>query len=418
MNVEFFIARKILSGKDNSANISKSIVSIAKFAVALSVAVMIVSVAVVTGFKSTIKSKVVGFGAHLQVVSFEENSSYEMSPIDKKIPALQELSKIEGVSHVQQFALKSGIIKTEDHVQGVVVKGVGQDFDWTFFKNYMVEGSVLKISKDSVSNGVIISKLLADQLNLKLGETFITSFIPKSTSEAIRYRVFTIQGIYKTDFEEFDKKFILADISHVQKLNNWTPDQVAGYEITIDDFDNLDIMHEKVMDAVGYDFLPDGSRLKVQSIVELNPQIFDWLNLLDMNVWVILALMVIVAGMNMISSLLVIILEKTSMIGVLKSLGAKDFSIRKIFLYNAAFIVGFGLLWGNVIGLGICFLQGLFHIIPLNPETYFISYVPVNIHLVPILLLNFSTMVVTVLMLLLPSLIITKISPVAAIRFE
>jgi lipoprotein-releasing system permease protein len=295
---------------------------------------------------------------------------------------------------------------------------VGTDFDWSFFKSYLVKGTVLSLSKDSTSNGVVISKTLANLLNLEIGTSFMTSFVPSSPSESIRYRMFTVKGIYETNFEEFDKKFIIADIGHVQKLNNWKTDQIAGYEITIDNFDDLDQMYNSVMDQVGFTFRADGSRLMVRTIVEMNPPIFDWLNLLDMNVWVILALMVVVAGMNMISSLLVIILERTSMIGILKSLGAKNASIRKIFLYNAAFIVGFGLLWGNILGLGICFLQYYFRLIPLDPQTYFIPYVPISVTFLQVALLSVGTLVITILMLILPSVIITKVSPAVAIRFE
>ena len=417
LNLELFIARKILSG-NNHANISKPIIKIAKIAIAISVAMMILSVAIVTGFKSTIRNKVIGFGAHLQMVNYEINSSYEMSPINKNVDCIHKIKKLKGIKHVQAFAIKSGIIKTKDKVQGVVLKGIGSDFDWTFFKDNLVEGNTFKIRDDSPTNNVYISKYFANLLNLKLGQIFTTSFIPKSTTESIRYRVFKVAGIYCTNFEEYDKKIILADISHIQKLNNWNKNQIGGYEISIDDFDKLPQMAQAVQDEVGYGFLPDGSKLKLQTITELNPQIFDWLSLLDMNVWVILILMILVAGMNMISGLLVIILEKTNMIGILKSLGAKNVSIRKIFLYNAAFIVGWGLIWGNILGVGLCVLQYYFKIIPLNAESYFISYVPINLQIIPLVLLNIGTLVVTILMLLLPSYIVTSISPATAIKFE
>jgi len=417
LNLELFIARKILKG-NNHANISKPIIKIAKIAIAISVAMMIISVAIVIGFKSTIRNKVIGFGAHLQIVNFEINSSYEMSPIRKDISCIPAIKKLDGVKHVQVFAIKSGIIKTKDKVQGVVLKGVGSDFDWTFFKENLVEGNLFTVKDDSATSKVVISKYFANLLNLKVGQTFTTSFVPKSTSENIRYRVFKVSGIYCTNLEEFDKKMILADIGHVQKLNNWNSDQVGGYEISINDFSDIDKMQEKVQDEVGFGFLPDGSKLKLQSIEELNPQIFDWLSLLDMNVWVILILMILVAGMNMISGLLVIILEKTNMIGILKSLGAKNVSIRKIFLYNAAFIVGWGLLWGNVLGIGLCLIQYYFKIMPLNAESYFISYVPINLQIVHLLLINIGTLLATVAMLLLPSYIITSISPAKAIKFE
>ena len=417
MNLELFIARKILSS-NNHANISKPIIKIAKIAIAISVAMMILSVAIVIGFKSSIRNKVIGFGAHLQMVNYEINSSYEMSPIPKKLDCIPRIKKLKGINHIQAFAIKSGIIKTKDKVQGVVLKGIGSDFDWTFFKEHLVSGNIFQVKDDNATNKVFISKYFANLLNLKVGQTFTTSFVPKSTSESIRYRVFKVAGIYCTNLEEFDKKMILADIGHIQKLNNWTANQIGGYEITIDDFDNLPHMAQAVQDEIGYGFAPDGSKLKLQTITELNPQIFDWLSLLDMNVWVILILMILVAGMNMISGLLVIILEKTNMIGILKSLGAMNVSIRKIFLYNAAFVVSWGLLWGNILGIGLCVLQYYFRIIPLNAESYFISYVPINLNVIHLLLINCGTLLVTVAMLLLPSYIITGISPAAAIKFE
>ena len=379
---------------------------------------MIISVAIVTGFKSTIRNKVIGFGAHLQIVNYEINSSYEMSPIQKNLDCVPRIKKIEGIKHIQAFAIKSGIIKTKDKVQGVVIKGVGSDFDWSFFKENLVEGSTFTVNDDSATSKVLISQYFANLLNLKVGQHFTTSFIPKSTTESIRYRVFTVSGIYCTNLEEFDKKMILADISHVQKLNNWDKNHIGGYEISINDFDQLLPLSDKVQDEVGYGFLPDGSKLKLQSITELNPQIFDWLSLIDMNVWVILILMILVAGMNMISGLLVIILEKTNMIGILKSLGARNVSIRKIFLYNAVFIVGWGMFWGNLLGIGICVLQYYLKIIPLDAQSYFISYVPINLHVTHLLFLNVGTIIATVLMLLLPSYIITGINPATAIKFE
>lgn len=417
MNIELFIARKILAG-NNHANISKPIIKIAKLAISVSMAMMILSVAIVTGFKLTIRNKVIGFGSHLQIINYEINSSYEMSPIAKNLSCIADIQKLSGIKHIQAYAIKSGIIKTKDNVQGVLIKGIGADYDWTFINEHMVAGKRFSINNDSASKYVVISQYIAKLLKLKVGDSFISSFIPASSSESIRYRVFKVSGIYNTNLEEFDKKTIFADIAHVQKLNNWTKNQIGGYEIAINNFDELDAMYEKVQDEVGYGFLPDGSKLRVQSVREQNPQIFDWLNLLDTNAWVILILMILVAGMNMISGLLVIILEKTNMIGILKSLGAKNLSIRKIFLYNAAFIVGYGLLWGNLLGIGICALQYWFKIVPLNPESYFIGYVPINLQLTHILLLNIGTMIITVAMLIIPSIIITKINPAQAIKFE
>lgn len=416
LNVELFIARRLF--QQSGKSVSQSVVKIAMVAITLGLAVMIVAVAIVMGFKQTIKDKVVGFGSHIQIVNYDSNTSYETAPITKQPRMLADLRSTEGITQVQSFAIKAGIIKTNDAVQGVVLKGVGADFDWSFFKQHIVEGAPLALSDTGRTNQVLISRAMANMLSLKLGDSFVTSFVPRTANEGLRYRSFVVGGIYQTNLEEFDKRFLVVDIHHIQKLNNWTNDQISGYEVLIDNFDRIDERYEQVMDVVGYGFLPDGSKLKVQSIEEVNPQIFAWLGLLDMNVWVILVLMVVVAGMNMITGLLVIILEKTQVIGILKAIGSPNVSIRKVFLYNGAFLIGKGLLWGNVLGIAICALQYFFKIVPLNPETYFIDSVPIYVSVSALVVLNIGTLLVTIAMLVLPTIIITKISPVKAIRFE
>lgn len=416
LNVELFIARKLVNDPNSRSDISKPIISISIAGIALGVAAMIISIAIVTGFKSTIKDKVFGFGSHINIVNFDSNSSYETVPINRNQQFIPTLEQIDGIKHIQVYATKAGIIKAESSIQGVVVKGVDTDFDWEFFSNNLTEGQLPQIEPTKKTNDVLISKKIADALELHVGGRFITTFI-SNNSKNPRYRKFTVSGIYETNLEDFDKIMILGDIKHIQKLNNWDSTQVSGFEISINDYDRLAEMHEAVWDEVGYGFLNDGSKLKTQSIESLYPQIFDWLSLLDMNVWVILILMTLVAGMNMISGLLVIILEKTNMIGILKAIGAKNLSVRKVFLYHGAFLVGRGLIYGNLLGIGLCAIQFYFEIFPLDAEMYFIHTVPINLNLGHILLVNAGSLIVTTAMLILPSFVITSVSPSEAIKF-
>lgn len=414
MNTELFIARRIVSRSENDNNISGPIVSIAIKGIALGLAVMIVAVAIITGFKTEIRNKVIGFGSHIQIINHDSNISYETVPINKQQSFIPQLNNTEGIKHVQVFATKAGIIKTEDEIQGVVLKGVGSDFDWSFFDDKIVKGKSISISDSTKSTKVLISQNQASLLKLDVGDDLRMYFI----QEPPRMRKFSIEGIYETGMETFDKLFVFADIKHIQKLNNWSTDQVSGFEIFIDDFDDLDKMKKEVFGYAGYQFTEDGGKLKVLTVKEKYVQEFDWLELQDLNVWVILILMTIVAGINMISGILILILERTSMIGVLKALGAENWSVRKIFLYNASFLIGRGLLWGNVIGIALCLLQSYFGIIQLDPASYYVDTVPININLLHILFLNIGTLIATVTMLILPSFIITKISPAQAIRFN
>ena len=417
MNTNLYIARRIFSSKENRNNLSHRIVNIALFGIILGLVVLILSVAIVTGYKSEVGRKVIGFGSHLQIVNLDSNQSFETKPISQNQPFLQELKNIEGIRHVQVFATKPGIIRTNDEMQGVVLKGIGPDFDWSFFQENKVAGEPFLVQDTVRSNKIWVSKKMADLLKLKLGDDLTMFFILES-EPVPRQRKFQIAGIYKTSLEEFDRMFVLVDINHIRKLNNWKNDEVSGFEILVNDFNKLPEQEKAVRNLLLRYANPDSPVLHVVSIKEKYRNIFDWLNLLDMNVWVILALMVLVAGFNMVSSLLVIILERTQMIGILKAMGARNWSIRKVFLYFSVLLILKALMWGNILGIGICLIQQYTHVLKLDPSSYYLEYVPINLTILQLVLLNVGTIVVTILMLLLPSYFITKISPEKTIRFE
>jgi lipoprotein-releasing system permease protein len=405
MSTERLIARRIL--KRDRKSYSRPVVRIAVLSIALGLTVMFMSIAILTGFQKQIREKVIGFGADIQITHFDENSSYEPQPIPVNQPFYPALDRVKGIRHIQVYATKNGIIKTADQFQGVVLKGIGSDFDWSFFKKRIVEGTSFMVPDTGKTNDVIISRYLASLLRLKLHDDLRVYFIVGNSTLGRKFR---ITGIYETGLEEFDKLFILCDIHHIQKLNNWGPDQVGGFEVLIDNFKDLDRLGKYVYKSIGF-------TLDARTIRQLYPQIFDWLDLQDMNVVIILILMVLVAGITMISTLLILILERTNMIGILKALGMNNLSIRRIFLYNALYIIGVGLVWGNAAGFTLCLLQQRFGFIKLPQESYYVSVVPVNLDAVNILLLNAGTLAVCFLMLILPSFIITRVTPVKAIRF-
>ncbi|MBN1253352.1 MAG: ABC transporter permease [Bacteroidales bacterium] len=413
MNTELFIAKRLFISKENKNAISNSVIKIAIIGIALGMIIMILSIAIVTGFKQEVRRKVVGFGSHIIITNYDSNLSYETAPIKKNQSFYPDIESVEGIKHIQTFAVKAGIIKTKEDIQGVVLKGIGYEYDWSFFKNNIIEGENFIVDKNLKTDKVLISKYIASLLKLKVGDPLFMYFVQKP----VKSRRFEISGIYNTGIEEFDKTFIITDIAHVQKLNDWSNNQVSGFEIIIDDFDNLEKMTSEVFDIVGTIYDENEDQLKVKNIRENYQQIFDWLKLSDTNVWIILGLMLLVGGFNMISGLLVIILERTNMIGILKALGAKNFSIRKIFIYYASFLIGKGLFWGNLIGITLCLLQYYFHIFKLDPASYYIDNVPINLKITHLLLLNTGTLFITTLMLIIPSIIIAKISPVKAIKF-
>ena len=407
MNVEYFIAKRLFTAKEKNNRYTKPILRIAILAIALSVAVMLLSITVLTGFKDEISNKIIGFGSHITITNFTNNQSYESEPILLNQEFYPSIIDQQGIKHIQTFATKAGIIKTEDEILGMVLKGISSDFEPSFFEQNLVEGEVPIYNDTLTSNKVMISKSVADILQLKLGEKLIMYFVEQPP----RVRKFLIAGIYETGFTDFDDLIVMADIRHIQKLNGWESNQVGGFEILIDNFDKLDEVTDKVYEQIPYN-------LNAQSIKEKNPQLFDWLDLQNINVRVILILMLIVGGVNMITALLILILERTRLVGILKALGATNWSVRKVFLYNAIYLILKGLFWGNIIGLGIALLQQKFQLISLDPNIYYMSSVPINFNFMHILGLNLGTLLVCWLILIIPSIIITKITPVKAIRFE
>ena len=406
MNFELFISGRINGSNEN--RFSKPLIRVAIAGIALGLAVMIVAVAIVTGFQQQIRNKVIGFGAHIQIARFDSNNSFEFSPVERNQPFVNTLQKTNGISHIQAFGTKAGIIKTKDQIQGMVLKGVDKDFDWSFFKDKLIEGHAFRVGDTVANDSVIISRSLANLLNLKTGENMRMYFIVDNKA---RGRKFVISGIYDTGLEEFDLMYIYGDIRTIQKLNGWNPNQVSGFEVFIKDFKQLDQMAAVVNDATGFD-------LKTRTIRELYPQMFDWLELQDMNVIIILVLMVLVAAITMISTLLILILERTQMIGTLKALGASDRSVQRIFLYQAAFILTRGLIWGNITGVVLCLIQQQWGIIKLPTASYFVSVVPINLNILHLFFLNAGTLIICMMMLVLPSYIVSRVSPIKAIRFN
>jgi lipoprotein-releasing system permease protein len=408
LNFELFIAGRIVS--KSKANFSKPIVRLGIISVALGLSVMIISVAIVTGFQQQIRDKVIGFGSHITITNFQVNTSYEPSPVSVNQPFYSALDSIPGIQHIQVFATKAGIIKTDDQIEGVILKGIGSDYDWSFFDQKMVFGNRFQVNDTAITDDFIISKSLASRLKLKAGDPLRMYFVINDEMQP-RGRKFNISGIFETGLEEFDKLYVLGDIGHIQKLNNWNEDEVGGFEILIDDYSKIDEMGELVYNFIGYNF-------ESKTIKQLQPQIFEWLSLQDINVVVIIALMVLVAGITMISTLLILILEKTNMIGLLKAFGTQNRSIRKVFIYNAVYIIGKGLLWGNLIAIGLCITQLKTGIFKLNQESYYISEVPVNLQFSHLFIINIGTLIICTLMLIIPTFIITRISPLKAIRYS
>jgi lipoprotein-releasing system permease protein len=414
MNLPYFIAQRLIKGRSEGTSFSRPINLIAIIGIAMGLAVMILAVSTLTGFKKAIREKVVGFGANIQIMNYDSNLSLETVPVSDTQTFIPRIKKIPGITHVQVFATKAGIIKTADEIQGVVLKGIGPDYDWSYFKSNLVEGDVFSVTDSAKTDKVIISKKIATMLRLKKGDTFVMHFV----QDPPRMRKFTICGIYETSLEEFDKIYVFCDIGHIRKLNGWADDLVSGFEVFIGDFDALETITSAIRDTVGYRMVEGETRFKVTNIRIKYPQIFDWLNFQDINVIIIIILMLIVAGFNMVSGLLILILEKTNMIGVLKALGSEDKTIRKVFLYEAAYLIGKGLFWGNVIGVGLALLQLKTGMITLDPSSYYIKTVPVNLVFSHILLLNAGTMLSIILMLLIPSQLISRITPVKAIKYD
>ncbi|MDR3061558.1 MAG: ABC transporter permease [Dysgonamonadaceae bacterium] len=415
MNTEFFIAKRIYFSKDGEKKVSPPAIRIAMTSIALGLAVMILSVAIVIGFKQEVRKKIIGFGSHIQISDFSNNNSYESFPIILSDSIIDHvILSTPNVAHIQLYATKPGIMKTDEDFMGIVLKGVGTDYDWNFFKQNLIEGSVPQISNDSTSSLVLISRIMSQKMHLDAGDSFLSFFI----QDGVRARKFYISGIYETNFSEYDKLFILSDIKQVRRLNQWESDQVSGAEILVKNYDKLDETAESLYYEMSMLKDRNGNSFLAQSIKQLNPEMFSWLGILDTNVVVIIILMLAVAGFSMISGLLIIILERANMIGILKVLGENNTSIRRIFLYIAAFIIGKGLFWGNLIGLGIGLLQQQYEIIKLDPSSYYVSSVPIELNIWHVILINTGTLLLSLLMLLGPSYLVARILPAKSIRFD
>ena len=416
MNWKLFIARRIYQTKEKEGdrNVSKPAVRIAMVGIAIGLAVMILSMAVVVGFKHEVRDKVIGLGADILVTSLDVVQPYQVTPVVGDDSLISALEKMPGVKHVQRYATKPGMIMTSDNFQGIVLKGIGQEYDTTFLHRHLQEGHIPAFTDSVSSNQVLVSKTIADRLGVRVGDKLYTYYLENN----IRARRLTVAGIYQTNFSSYDDLFLLTDLRTVERLNNWEPGQVGGLEIQVTDYDLLDETNGYILSSLDKKTDKYGGRYYAQTIEEVYPQIFAWLDLLDVNVWVILVLMVGVAGFTMISGLLIIILERTNMIGVLKALGADNTAIRKVFLSFAVFLIRKGMLWGNVIALTCCAVQYFFRPVRLDPAVYYIDAVPIELNLWIWLLLNAGTLIVSVLMLVGPSYLISRIHPARSIRFE
>ncbi len=414
MRYELFVARRIIKGGLPGKRLSGPVIKVAVLGIILGMVVMIISMATGLGFKRQIRDKIIGFGSHIQVLSYDFNQSYETFPIDANDSLSVLFDETPGVKHVQRFVTKPGLLKSPDVIHGIVLKGVDGGFDWSFFKSILQEGSLPNYNDTLTSNQIVISQDVARMMKLKVGDSVRMYFIQNQ----IRARKFEVAAIFNSHFPEFDNLFVLADIRHLQQLNGWSSSQISGYEILIDDFDHIDDITSEINYVTSAFISADGSMLRTRSVVQMQPQIFGWLDLLDTNIIVILILILAVAGLNMISGLLILILERTNMIGVLKAMGSNNGSVRRVFVYLSVYIIGKGLLWGNIVGVALCILQSRFGIFTLDPANYYLDTVPVYLNPLHLLLLNVGVIIVTSLMLIAPSYLVTRITPVKAIRFN
>ncbi len=415
MNLPLFLARRINHDEGGSRKVSRPAIRIATIGVGIGLAVMIVSICVVLGFKHTVRNKVIGFGSHIQLANIQTHQTGEEQPVLVSDSILGVLRYSKGIAHVQRYAYRQGILKTDDDFLGVVLKGVGPEFDTTFIASNLISGNVPEFSDKLSSNKLLISKFMADKLRLKTNDRLFAYFIDQN---GVRPRRFTICGIYQTNLSQYDQLICFTDLYTTVKLNGWLDDMVSGTELTVCDFNMTDEIAAKFAKHINGTKDSAGNVYSVATIRQLNPQIFSWLDLLDMNVWIILALMIAVAGVTIVSGLLIIILERTTMIGILKALGARNDTIRHTFLWFAAFIVGRGMLFGNILGFALVLIQKHTGIVHLDPQTYYVSTVPVEINLSLILLLNIATLVISIFVLVAPSYLISHIHPAKSMRYE
>jgi lipoprotein-releasing system permease protein len=410
LNYELFIAKRIIAGKKYKNSISSPIIKIAITAIALGIIIMLIAVATASGLQTKIRDKMSGFKGHVQIVNYDNNNSdVSTIPIDIEQDFYPKFKNIEGIKNVQIVASKGGIIRTDTDFEGIVFKGVSNDYDWSFFEEYLISGNVPDFNQRRTKE-VLLSQTIMNRLQLNLYDTITTTFLKTISSTLPSNRKYRICGIYNSGFAQFDKNMMIGDIREVQRLNKWTENQVGGFEVILDDFDHINEKGKEIYSEISL-------TLNAKTILDSYPAVFDWIKLFDNNVWFIIGIMILIAGINMITALLVLILERVQMIGILKALGSYNSSIRKIFLYNAAYLILKGLFWGNSIGLFLIGVQYYFQIITLNPETYYVATMPVYISVSAILALNIGTLVLCFLMLIVPSYIITKINPSKSIKF-
>lgn len=405
MNIELFIAKRLF--RKGKGSFTRPVINISVAGVAIGITVIILAVAILKGFQNEIRDKIIGFGSHIQITLFDDNLSYETTSLKYDTVLVEKLSEIPGIVHVQPYGIKAGVIKTEDQIEGIVLKGVNHNYDWSFFKNTIIEGSVPEIEHDKRSNETLISSHTARKMKFETGDRIILYFI----QDPPRYRSFVVAGIYETGLQEFDERFMFADIRHIKRLNDWSENEISGLEVLINDFTKLDEVTDLVNKTIPYDYIAENIR-------ELNPQLFGWLKLMDKNVIIILIVTILVALIHMTSVLLILIIERTNMIGVLKAIGMSGAALRKLFLINGSFLLLKGILIGNVIAIAIGIIQNKTGIITLDQESYFLDKVPIELQLLDILALNVGVFIICTVVMMIPAFIIGKISPVKAIRYD
>ncbi|MGJ5642312.1 ABC transporter permease [Formosa sp. S-31] len=411
MNFEYFLAKRIIGSKAYKSSVSAPIIKIGIAAITIGLVVMMIAIATGIGLQQKIRDKVVAFNGHITISNFDSNNSQESGvPISKDQEFYPEFKSVSGINHIQAVATKFGVIRTATDFEGIILKGVGKDYDWHYFKEFVTAGRLPDFTKER-NEEILMSQYLANKMGFTVGDRVNTYFIKDNTNKPPNVITYTIVGIYNSGFQQFDATYVIGDIRHIQRLNKWEDSQIGNFELFVDDFDAV---AETGMEV--YKNTPP--TLNTQTIIEKFYSIFEWIKIFDNNIYAIIGIMILVAGINMITALLVLILERTQMIGILKALGSNNWSIRKVFLFNASYLIVLGLFWGNVIGLGLLFAQKYFKLFPLDPSVYYVTEAPVYINLNYILALNIGTFILCLVMLLVPSFIITKISPVKAIRFE
>jgi lipoprotein-releasing system permease protein len=411
LNLEYFIASRLVTAKNHKSSISAPIIKIAIIAIAIGIIMMVVAIATGVGLQEKIREKVSAFNGDIIITNFDDNQSeVSVEPISIKQEFYPKFTQVTGVSHIQAVASKAGIIRTALTFEGIIFKGVGKDYKWNELQEYLVAGRIPNL-KAQLNTEVILSQYLANKLQLKVGDKFNTFFMKQGGNGMPNLRRFELVGIYTSGFQEFDAAYMIGDIRHVQRMNKWTPNQVGNFEVFLDNFNKVKEKGDEVYKAIP-------STLNSVTIEEKYLNIFEWLKLFDVNIIVIIVIMIIVATINMVVALLVLILERTQMVGMLKALGATNWSVRKIFLYNAGYLIIKGLFWGNLISIGLLLIQKYFGVITLRPENYYVSVAPVSINILAIVVINIGTVIVCLALLLIPSYIITKISPVKALRYE